>query len=145
VSQGIAQVTELQRYVKAEVTSMSGMVFFLAWFLLVLFATSFKKYQASRNQLVTILTVEIAVELLAPSVLTSLIGLRPLRIICVIIMVMCLISNGSGEGQLEKAMAGVLNTPRLERVFRKAAEEQGLVWAKQAGLSSRWLSPLRRV
>ena len=61
ISEGLTQVIEFQGYIKAEITTLSGIVFFIGEFLVILFVTSFKKYQESRNFIICLLGIEIVI------------------------------------------------------------------------------------
>ena len=92
---GVSQVLEIQGFLQAEVTTLSGVLYFLAQFLAILFLTSFKKYQGSRNYLLTFMTVQIVLELTVFSFLTTFLSIKHLRSIFIFMMIIHLISKGN--------------------------------------------------
>lgn len=68
------------------------MVLFVSQFLLILFVTSFKKYHPSRSTLLALLAIQIALELLLPSVIDYFLGVKTVR--CVFMSAMGLVLMG---------------------------------------------------
>ena len=138
ISRGLERVVEFQGYLQAELTSISGMVLFVGEFLFILFLTSFKKYQQVRNPLLSLLALQTALEVLLPSAVLAAIGVKTVRSVFMGVGVLMLLAGGEREEDgLERTISAQLNTPRLERVLRRAVEGQRFERAKRNWLSSR--------
>ena len=82
---------------KADVTSVSGILLFVFQFLLVLFITSFPRYQELRFTLIKLTVTQIIAELALHWVIDSLIGIRAFRLMCMFILSMLALFHAEPE------------------------------------------------
>ena len=135
INQGVTQIMTIQSYIRAEITSVSGILFFLTQFLIVLFLTSFPKFASTRSILLTILAAQITIEFGISLFMPFSVDHKWLRYIFIGVMMAYLFSHGQ-EDKLERVIADRFSTPRIERIIRKSTYEQNMNWAKNIAVSS---------
>jgi predicted membrane protein len=129
MNEGLAQALAIQSYMTAELTTIRGTLYFLCSFFLILFVTSFKRYETSRFNCLTGLAVNILLEVAMGSMIEHLIGTHIIRYLFILFELTLIWKSDNKEKEWEEALSHHLNTPRLKNIFRKAyIENESMIY-----------------
>ena len=123
IDEGINKITDFQGYLAAEVTSISGGVFFLLQLILLLFITSFPNYQTHRTKLVLLLCLQLLLELILPYSIINLLGLRLLRLIFIAFFGLAMQRQTDRREKTVVAISDGYETPRVRKVVWEVVEK----------------------
>ena len=130
INQGIESFSAVHSFMISEISSMSGMLYFLVHILIILFLTSFQCFRNNRAQSFIILLTNILLEVALPNWMLLSVGIKNTRVIFVIGHLFNLgktfLNRNHKTHELKNEIDGKLSTRRIKRIFKEIIEEAKL-------------------
>lgn len=122
ISKGMEGINTVHSFMMSEISSISGILYFLVKLLFLAFVSSFKCFRKNRMQGFVILLVNILSEVILPDWMLFSLGIKTTRIIFVIgdlvNLVLAFINRENKFDEFRSEIDGKLNTRRIKRIFR---------------------------
>ena len=121
INQGMESFSAVHNFMISEISSMSGMLYFLVHILIILFLTSFQCFRKIRVLSFIILLLNILLEVALPNWMLLCVGIKNTRFVFVVGHIFNLVKayvNRDRIQELKNEIDGRLSTRRIKRIFK---------------------------